>query len=277
MKLPTTLARRIKRATVLTGVSFVLAAKAWSQADGAADSSTSAPPAITATNASALASIARTNVAVPAKASMSAAPASLASPAGSSSSAALTGNDYPSFKIVIDRNIFDPNRRKGGVPSKPKDGGAPKPVEETFSLTGILSSGKGTFAFFDGSSSSFRAAFQTKASIGGCKISKISPPDQVELEVAGKKVELGIGMMMRRQDGGPWKLGGMSDSSSGSSWSSREKTSVFGDSSPRTRAFGAPSADAGDSDSPAAAPGGMSEALKRLMQKREQELKNGNP
>jgi hypothetical protein len=286
----------MNRAGVIGGVLAVLAATVRSQPDGAAESSTSGALPARATNAIKTAApvssaLAPTN----AQASLSISPvlvsirtnlpasAKTAQGASLSTSAGPTGNDYASFKIVVDRNIFDPNRRKGGGPSIRRTEGEKPPAEDMFSLTGILSSGKGTFAFFDGSSSSFRSALQTKASIGGCKITKIDPPDRIELDVTGKKVELTVGMTMRRPPGGAWKLGGMSESFADSGSSGRRSSSDFVSRIFRTRDSGtfAPSSSDSPTDttaSDASAPaGGMSEALKRLMQKREQELKNGNP
>ncbi len=190
---------------------------------------------------------------------------------------------YAMFKIIPERNIFDPNRRprRAGAPKTD----APPPVRiETFTLTGILSSDKGAYAFFDGSSSSYVKAVAEDGVIAGYKLASIDPPDRVQLEKSGKKTELQVGMRMRRQDSGPWELAGFaaSDESSGSDFPRG------GDSSDRPRRsrvgrqdsggpgdFQPPAGGAGGADG--ASSGGESDALKRLMLKREQELKNEKP
>ena len=106
--------------------------------------------------------------------------------------------DYAAFKLVTDRNIFDPNR----VPHRP--GGQPvvKTVE-SFSLVGVMSYDKGTFAFFDGTSSQYTKAVKLNDTIAGYKISKIDP-NSVRLLAGTNQVELQVGMQLRRQESGDW-------------------------------------------------------------------------
>src|SRR4051794_18547376 len=63
--------------------------------------------------------------------------------------------DLRSFRIISERNIFNPNRSarspRGETPRAQR---APK--IDTFALVGTLSYEKGRFAFFDGSSSGFK-------------------------------------------------------------------------------------------------------------------------
>jgi len=116
--------------------------------------------------------------------------------------------DYQSFKIIADRNIFDPNR-------SPRSAGRTEPRKaaqvESFALVGTLSYEKGTFAFFDGTDSSYRKALKAGDSIAGYKIAEITA-DGVKLEAEGKQVELNVGMQMKKQDESEWQLAGNAES-----------------------------------------------------------------
>jgi hypothetical protein len=111
-----------------------------------------------------------------------------------------------SFQVIADRNIFNPNRRAGrrggGAPPPP----ATKPVKvETFSMVGMISSEKGTIAFFDGSSSDFRKAVKQGDDLGSLKLAEVGH-DYVVLKGPEKEFKLSMGMQMKRQDEGEWQL-----------------------------------------------------------------------
>jgi len=159
---------------------------------------------------------------------------------------AVARPDYQSFKIITDRNIFDPNRSSGS----PRRTEGPRPARvESFALVGTMSYENGTYAFFDGTSSSYRKAIKTGDMIAGYKVTDISP-DRVKLETNGQQIELSVGVQMRKQDEGVWQLAGRAES--------------FGTSSPATAAT---------EKTESASGGEESDVLKKLMQKREQELK----
>src|SRR5262245_16650 len=63
--------------------------------------------------------------------------------------------DYSAFKIITDRNIFNPQRHARVNGQERKEANRPATVD-SFSLVGTMSYAKGTFAFFDGSSSEYR-------------------------------------------------------------------------------------------------------------------------
>lgn len=156
--------------------------------------------------------------------------------------ASASKRDLSSFKIIMERNIFDPNRR-----SRTRVGGAeqPKPASvDSFSLVGTMSYEKGRFAFFDGTGSEYRKAAKAGDTLAGFRVREIGPK-AVKLETNGKVLDLGVGMQMRRQDAGEWQMSGRSD----------------------TYASTAPSSGS------SASSGSESELLKRLMQQREKELK----
>ena len=63
--------------------------------------------------------------------------------------------DFDAFRIITDRNIFDPNRRPPRVNRE-----APPPAVDSFTLTGTMSYQKGFFAVFDGTSSDYHKVLE---------------------------------------------------------------------------------------------------------------------
>jgi hypothetical protein len=113
-----------------------------------------------------------------------------------------SATDYNSFKLISDRNIFNPNRR-GGQRDIVR---TPSVKVDSFKLVGTMNYEKGKFAFFDGTSSEYRKTLKLSDIIGGYRIADISP-NAIKLLAAGNStVSLPVGAQMRRQDGGPWAL-----------------------------------------------------------------------
>jgi hypothetical protein len=110
--------------------------------------------------------------------------------------------EYSAFKIVNDRNIFNPHRhaRSGGVRET-------RTVNklESFSLVGTMSYEKGTFAFFDGSKADYRKVVKPADVIAGYTVLDIAP-DSVKLASATNQVQLPVGKQMRREEEGDWEL-----------------------------------------------------------------------
>lgn len=162
--------------------------------------------------------------------------------------------DFSSFRLISDRNIFNPSRSarsaSGRTETEPR-----KVIKiENLSLVGTLSYEKGDLAFFDGSSSQFKTVAKPEDSIAGFKVQKIGFKD-VSLVRDGKVLTVPVGGKLRRQDEGEWELVSSTEKSS-----SEVAAATSGDS--------ASGGDSGSSD------GAESDVLKRLLQKREQEMKN---
>ncbi|MCI0539034.1 MAG: hypothetical protein L0Z50_27825 [Verrucomicrobiales bacterium] len=149
--------------------------------------------------------------------------------------------DYAAFKIINERNIFNANRSRRS--SREGRGDRRQTKVDTFSLVGTMSYVKGDFAFFDGTSSSYRKALKTHDKIAGYKLVDVLP-NAVKLETNGKIVELPIGAQMRKEDEGAWELVA----------------------SPIAATSG--SAEANPDASSDAESGGENDVLKRLLQKR---------
>ena len=83
---------------------------------------------------------------------------------------------------------------------------APKSVD-SLTLVGIMSYEKGTFAFFDGTSSDYKKALKLNDVIAGHKVTNITP-NSVKLADGTNELELTVGMQLRREEDGPWSLAG---------------------------------------------------------------------
>jgi hypothetical protein len=164
------------------------------------------------------------------------------------------GTDFASFKIIGERNIFNPNRGRASARTDREPTRKPTQIDH-FSLVGTMSYAKGDFAFFDGSSATYRKTLKCGDAIAGYTVKAISA-NAVQLASGETPVEMTLGSQLRREDEGEWKFiarteasGSSSSSLSGSSSSSR----------------GDRSAPAGDSA------GAANDILLKLMKKREQE------
>lgn len=211
----------------------------------------------TETKAGSEPSVAKTVESTNTVAKSSAAPASGTTtngvPQGAGRPAAPARLDQASFRIISERNIFNPTRSSRAASMKAE--GEPKKVVkiESVSLVGTMSYEKGDFAFFDGSGSDFKKVVKPEETIAGFKVQQISF-NQVSLVREGKTMNLAVGDKLRRQDDGPWEVTAATDKSSAEST--------------------AASSGASSSDESSSGDGGESEVLKRLLKKREQEMKN---
>jgi hypothetical protein len=165
--------------------------------------------------------------------------------------------DFRSFEVIVQRNIFDPNRypHTGSIRHRETYRGVP-----TFSLAGTMSYRKGMFAFFNGTSDVYQKALQTGGKIAGYTVTKITF-EGAQIEADGKTINLKVGDAMR-QNGSGWEL------SVAGQWTDESSSSMADSGSPGTNAApGATSAPAPTIS------GDQSDVLKRLMEKRAQELK----
>ena len=191
--------------------------------------------------------------------------------------------DFDSFRMITERNIFDPNRSPQGRPRSRHQGSSRRAGAEFFCLVGTLISERGAFAFFDGSSSQYRAVLEASNNIAGYTIARIAP-NQVSLETTnGDAVQLPVGMQMSKHPDG-WILASRSESfvpGAGDAGDADGPTSQPGqrvDSDAAADPAEAPGAraasDRGTQTAAKPDPGssGAADVLKRLMQRREQEL-----
>jgi hypothetical protein len=203
---------------------------------------------------------------------------------------ASSRTDYVSFRILTERNIFDPRRSGRSVSRNERREPERQVRTERFALLGTMSYEKGRYAFFDGSASDFRKVAKPADSIAGFRITEVAPTC-VKLEMTnGQILELCVGMQMKKIEEGDWQLAGKADAAEGTSRPASSSASLSSASGPeseevlkrlqerREQEGGAVSTSAAverpqvEEPKPAAAPGESDDVLKRLLQKREQEL-----
>lgn len=160
--------------------------------------------------------------------------------------------DFHSFEIIVQRNIFDPDRypHRSGIQPRRHYNGVP-----TFSLAGTMSYRKGMFAFFNGTSDEYQKALQEGGTIAGYTVAKITF-DDVQLKSGEKTISLKVGAAMQRQ-GDNWESaapGEWNDDSSAPDTENQNNTSSE-----------TPAA------SPAAGGGEESDILKRLKQQAQEQ------
>ncbi len=158
---------------------------------------------------------------------------------------------FESFRLISDRNIFNPNRT--GRRDRSDEAAAPR--LDQLNLVGTMESDRGLRAFFDGSSSAFRKALRAGESVDSFKVTQVSPTE-VELEREGKTFSMRVGQQLRRPDGGEWNL-------------------IAADVVRSEAAAAAAKAGAGkiDPTAPVVIPANADEVTRRLMEKRNQDLK----
>ena len=177
--------------------------------------------------------------------------------------------DESALRFVAERNIFNATRSGVGevrVPSRRAT------TVEFFTLVGTMDYEKGTFAFFDGSSSQYTKVIQADSVIAGHKLLDVTA-NSVKLEAEGKEIELPVGSQMRREDEGAWQVAearaGLSVASNGNGDSSGR--SERSDYSSRSRRNDISESNTRSSGSAASSSENENEVLKRLMERREKE------
>ncbi|MCC6231624.1 MAG: hypothetical protein IT580_03215 [Verrucomicrobiales bacterium] len=171
--------------------------------------------------------------------------------------------DYPSFRIISERNIFNPTRTARGPGSGRPRETRRAPKVESISLVGTMAYAKGRFAFFDGSSSEFRKVLQTGGTIAGHTIDEISQ-NGIRLRAGDQTLDLMVSRHLRREDDGEWQLSDIAAPPAAGSGSGSGETPAPTTTTPSSDASSASSSSGG---------GEVSDVLKRLMQQREKELK----
>ncbi|HZL44463.1 MAG TPA: hypothetical protein VFD66_14430 [Verrucomicrobiae bacterium] len=125
---------------------------------------------------------------------------------GAQTPAASRPQDFAAFKIISERNIFDPNRRP-----HLSSGPAPK-IVDSFALVGTMFYGTNSLAVFEGSHSEYRKVLEPGGSIAGQVLRQIGP-EAVKLSSGSNELELKVGMQMRRNEDGQWSVGNQPESS----------------------------------------------------------------
>ncbi len=136
------------------------------------------------------------------------------------------------FKVVVTRNIFNPNRGyKPPPPKKEKPRQPAPPRKDEFTLTGVMTAPTNSYAFFDGTDRSYRRVARVNEEIEEFKVLKIST-DGVELKWGTNTVKLAPRERLTKTGDEPWKKGeGRSNLKNSGSLSSTSSSSSSSDSS----------------------------------------------
>lgn len=182
--------------------------------------------------------------------------------------------DFEAFKIIVDRNIFDVNRRPPVARGTPRP---PPAIVDTFVLTGTMSYESGPFAVFDGSSSEYHKVLAPGGKIASYTLAEITH-DFVKLSSGTNELELRVGLQMRRSEDGKWSIGERRENSFASNSDSRSRDSGRNDRNDRRSRFfptqnssRSPAGQGSENPAAEAAPLDANDVIARLMAIRSRE------
>lgn len=187
--------------------------------------------------------------ATPPAAPAAATPRAAAAP--SDTSAIAPSAAFDAYRVIGDRNIFNPNRSARRDRSTEERA----PRVDTITLVGTMDYDKGLFAFFDGSDAAYRKALHVGEAIEQFKVTQIAA-NTVGLERDSKPLTLRIGQQLRRPDGGDWSLVGADI--------------ALAEAQAQARAADAAKI---DPTAPPVIPPDADDVVKRMMERRQKELK----
>ena len=191
------------------------------------------------------------------------------------------GDSYPSlasFKLIQERNIFDPDRRRPREMRRETPVAPPR--EESFTLLGTMSYGERIMAFFEGTQRDWSGAVELDNEVAGHTLKEVGF-DNVLLELKGEILALQVGAGRSKRGDADWETQDR-DSWKGSSGGSRSGRSSRPSSSSTFRpariegsadAASAP-ADGGSENAAdeSVIDGSASDILKQMMERRRQQM-----
>lgn len=153
---------------------------------------------------------------------------------------------FKDFKIITDRNIFN-SERSGDRRESSRQQRSARSTPEEFRLVGVMLNGEDATAFFEGSRSDYGGQWKKGDRIAGFKITAIRT-DGVTLEKDAKRTELPVASAMKSSEEGVWEL------------------------TKSTTEYARPSQSSPAAQSSGDSGGGSDDVLKRLMERRRQEV-----
>lgn len=176
---------------------------------------------------------------------------------------------FDTFETILDRNIFNPNRRARREEVLPVER-TPDPDEIV--LTGTIVTEKERFAFFEDSRSGDMTVVSTGKTFLGFDVDAVNT-DKVILKKDDTSFEVSVLMALQKEDGAEWEVGTPSNVRRGSSSSSSSnRSSSFSsreDDSDRRRDDDSPRESSSDDSSGSGDV--QNEVLRKLLEKRRQE------
>ncbi len=184
---------------------------------------------------------------------------------------------YNNYRMLQARNIFDPDRSRDAALAFAREEThpaastapvqtAPKPADYV-QLTGVMTTEEETFAFFAGSQPEYNKVVAVNGSIAGATITKITPAG-IEVTRNGKQIAVPVGLTVPFDDSAP----GLPPAASAPSTTSvTSATTGAGGVDPQAASQQVPVPDA-TSGSAAAPNNNISDAMRRMMERRQKEL-----
>ena len=170
--------------------------------------------------------------------------------------APASAQGFDAFRLVQTRNIFDPERRAMVRESESRPATAPS-RPHSIALTGTMVTPSKQLAFFAGSRSDFHKVIGVREKIGDCTVTGISST-HVDLERGGKPFVLAVGKQLTLDGSGAITAAIPGDSAPGSV------------APPATTAPSMPAP--GGEAAPPPPSGDKAELLRRMMERRAQEM-----
>ena len=126
------------------------------------------------------------------------------SPCFAASTNAPARTEYAFFKLIPERNIFNPARVAHHFQTTPADSGTSTPTD-AFVLVGTMAYAKGTFAFFSGPTTNYQKVLPCHGEIAGFKLTAIQP-EAVILTTSNRTLALHVGAQLQRNAETGWTL-----------------------------------------------------------------------
>ncbi len=140
--------------------------------------------------------------------------------------------EFSTFRLITDRNIFDPTRRGSTTRRSTETTSRRSSRVEYVTLVGVMNyEEKGPLAFFDGTRSDYRKVLKPSESIAGYKVAEVGP-SYVKLASGTNEFSLPVGMQLRREDEGNWRVSEPAYVSSSSSSYDRGERGSYSRSTP---------------------------------------------
>lgn len=173
---------------------------------------------------------------------------------GSSKTSALPASSSKPFEILNQRNIFDPTRK----PFVDQPARTPEPPRkaDNISLVGVFIGNDKELAIFESSVRGASGTYSEGDAIGGLKILSVGT-EHVLLQDGQRTLDLPVGLALSRRENEAWRLLG-----GGGSVTVASENETPGASADAT---------SGTAVTPPPAPAGMSDIVKKMMERRQKE------
>lgn len=121
---------------------------------------------------------------------------------------AAEGAVFSEYDLVLDRNIFDPDRGRRPPPAplvRQREAPPPPPPSVHMDLTGVLLAGKDSVAFLEGNAENIPPVCRLGDDVAGMQLVGIRS-GHVILATTERRVQFVVGKSLVKEDGGSWEV-----------------------------------------------------------------------